>query len=172
MPAIGMPSGRKPHPFVTPRTPALSTTRGGQGRPGRAAPEERRLALVRQADRGDAGRVPALENRRHRSGDGIPEVLRLLLHAPRLGEPARDLDVPERDDGPARIEEEGGSPRRPLVDAQDQGQPGRSAPCAAALAPPSVSSRPRARFRTSSEIADTSAAGSIGFARWRWKPAE
>ena len=81
-------------------------------------PHDRRLALVREADRRQLlGPDPGLGERRGRSlEDALPELERVVLDPPRPGILLRDLAVAAPDGRQALVDDEAGRPRRALVD--------------------------------------------------------
>src|SRR5437867_5120179 len=92
-------------------------------------PEERRLALVRDAERRHVTRAhpraPARQAE-HAQRDP-PDLLRIVLDPPRLRVVLRELRVGAPDDAPLAVEHEHGRARGPLIDRDDDGhQPRKS----------------------------------------------
>src|SRR6185503_9053020 len=86
-------------------------------------PEDGRLALVRDAERGDVARADTRLPARlaqHAERDP-PDLLRVVLDPARTGIVLRELRVGAADDAPLAVEDEDGRPRRPLVDRDDAG---------------------------------------------------
>src|SRR5262249_30329056 len=91
------------------------------GRAGLAIPDERRFALVGDADGGDVGasytrRLQGLADRGH---DAVPDLVRVVLDPPRLGEVLREFAVRPPDRGAVRGHHERRRPRRALIDRQN-----------------------------------------------------
>jgi len=83
--------------------------------------EQRRLALVGDADAGDVpgrglGDLQRLRARRERR---LPDLLRVVLDPAGLREVLRELAVPAAEDAPRRVDEEPSDPRRARVDGED-----------------------------------------------------
>ena len=121
----------------------------------RPIPDDRRLALVRDADRGEIGRRRARLLQRLAGGrkHGLPELVRVLLDPPGPRIVLRHLAVaaPLRPQG--FVEDEAGRARRPLVDSQDHGYRGSSKACSTSMGanPWRLYSRSAGRLSASTE---------------------
>ena len=103
------------------RATVLPDDRAMHRRAGRAIPDERRLALVRDADGRDRGR------RHARSFDGrtrgrerrLPEVDGVVLDPAGVGKVLREFLLARASHAELRVEDDGPRARRALVDRQD-----------------------------------------------------
>ena len=98
------------------------TIAGATGGSGRAVPDDRRLALVRDPDRRDP-RHPAGRglDRGPRDGDlALPDVLRVVGHVTRGRERLQELLLSARDDRSGAVDDERARRRRALVEREDQ----------------------------------------------------
>ena len=89
----------------------------------RPIPDDRRLALVRDADRGEIGRRRARVFQRLARGrkHGLPELVRVLLDPPGPGIVLRHLAVAAALRPQGFVEDEARRARRPLVDPEEHG---------------------------------------------------
>jgi hypothetical protein len=104
--------------------PVLPHDRVADRLAGDAVPDERRFALVRNADRRDVRRPQA--RARHRFGRDCelrgPDLVRVVLDPSGLREDLLELLLGNRDDAAAAIEDDRARARRSLVEREDAGQ--------------------------------------------------
>jgi hypothetical protein len=104
------------------RPPVLPDDRGRDRRPGRAVPEQCRLALVGDADRGDLGGVDRIvaqylaRDRKLR----LPDFHRVVFDPAGLGIVLAMLLLRRRVRSSVAVEQDGARTRRPLVERQDE----------------------------------------------------
>src|SRR5262245_64091851 len=97
------------------------------GLSGAPIPDDRRLALVRDAERGDVARPhagPPARLAEHAERDA-PDLLRVVLHPSRARVVLAELGVSTADDASLPVEEEDGGPGRALMDRTDDGHQGK-----------------------------------------------
>ena len=105
------------------RAAVLPDDRAMNRPPAAPLPDDRRLALVRDPDRGQVGGVRAcvgervLGRGRHRG----PDLVRIVLHPPGLGEVLAELPVAASDRPQALVDDETGGSRGALVDGRITG---------------------------------------------------
>jgi hypothetical protein len=102
---------------------ALPDDRAVDGLARLAVPEDRRLALVGDADRGDLPRGDAAlgQRRVERAEHGRPDLVGLVLDPTRLRVVLRKLTVLASENGELSIQDDDGRSRRPLVDGDHIG---------------------------------------------------
>ena len=85
-------------------------------------PEQGRLPLVGDPDRGQVARRDARRDERRPGGVelGRPDLGRIVLHPAGLGVVLRQLLVAAPEDRPVVADDQGGRPRRPLVEREDR----------------------------------------------------
>src|SRR6188472_1660441 len=102
--------------------PVLPDDRGMHRPPRRPLPDDGRLTLVRDSDRGEVVRADARlrQGGRGRLLDAHPDLVGIVLDPPRPRERLPDLAVPAADRPEPVVDDEARRPRRPLVDREDQ----------------------------------------------------
>jgi hypothetical protein len=103
--------------------PVLPDDRAVDGLAAASVPDDRRLALVRDPDRGQVASVEAsvVERGRRRREHGLPELLGVVLDPARARKVLLDLPVGAAARAERLVDDEARRPGRPLVDRQDQG---------------------------------------------------
>jgi hypothetical protein len=99
----------------------LPDDRPVQGLAGAPVPDDGRLALVGDADRGDRRLPEAVEQVGERGGDRFPDVDGVVLHPPRPGEVLGELPVGEPGRPAVLVQGEAADAGRPGVDRDDHG---------------------------------------------------
>src|SRR5437016_4768482 len=105
------------------RAPARPDDRAVHGAACTAAPQDGRLALVRDAERPDvavARARPAARLAQHAQRH-LPDLLRIVLHPPGPGIVLRELGIGAPDNAPETVDDEHGRARRALIDRDDVG---------------------------------------------------
>ena len=105
------------------RAPVLPDDRAVDGPAAAPVPDDGRLALIRQADGREVGRLDpgSGESVFRRAEDGLPELLRLVLHPARTRKILRHFAVAAPPRPQLLVDHEAGCPGCPLVDGEEHG---------------------------------------------------